>query len=212
MITKTRQRAEPTSNVDGAVMIPAFAARSLAGFREWYASDSFPEDGCICYLAGELYVDMGHEPISSHVALKTALTEVLNALAVGTDLGQFFGDGGRVVNERAKISAEPDGCYVSFAAVTDGRVKLRPSNDGEDVTEFVGPVDMVLEVVSPSSVHKDKTLLPELYHRAGVAEYWLMTLASQRSPSPFWRTRRNSRRPRKRTAGTPPRSSIVSSG
>lgn len=157
-----------------AVSIPPAAARSLAGFREWYASDDFPEDGCICYLAGELYIEMGHERISSHVALKTALAEVLGALARELQAGRFFGDGCQLVDVEADLSAEPDGCYLSWDAVTEGRVTLKKSYDGEDVTELIGPVDMVLEVVSPSSVRKDKTLLPELYHRAGVREYWVI--------------------------------------
>jgi Uma2 family endonuclease len=156
------------------VTIPPHAARSLAGFREWYASDDFPEEGRICYLAGELYIDMGHDRISSHVALKTAIDEILNALARETDLGRFFGDGCRIVDEDGDYSAEPDGCFLTWEAVEEGRVELRESNDGEDFTELVGPVDMALEIVSPSSVKKDLSVLPDLYHRAGVKEYWLI--------------------------------------
>ena len=33
---------------------------------------------------------------------------------------------------------------------------------------------MVLEVVSDSSVRKDKRILPDLYWRAGIPEYWLV--------------------------------------
>jgi Uma2 family endonuclease len=33
---------------------------------------------------------------------------------------------------------------------------------------------MVLEIVSASSVEKDREVLPELYWRAGIPEYWLV--------------------------------------
>jgi Uma2 family endonuclease len=161
-------------STDWAVYVPPAAARSLAGFREWCASDDFPEDARICYLAGELYIEMGHERISSHVALKTALAEVLNALARELQAGRFFSDGCQLVDVAADVSAEPDGCYLTWAAVTEGRVKLKKSYDGEDVTELIGPVDMAMEIVSPSSVQKDTSVLPALYYAAGVREYWLI--------------------------------------
>jgi len=38
----------------------------------------------------------------------------------------------------------------------------------------MGSPDMVLEVVSPSSVEKDTVILRQLYWKAGVREYWLV--------------------------------------
>jgi Uma2 family endonuclease len=40
--------------------------------------------------------------------------------------------------------------------------------------ELEGTPDMVMEIVSKSSVEKDTVLLRELYWRAGIAEYWLV--------------------------------------
>jgi Uma2 family endonuclease len=40
--------------------------------------------------------------------------------------------------------------------------------------EVEGPPDMVLEVVSDSSVAKDTQRLPEAYFAAGVGEFWLV--------------------------------------
>lgn len=159
---------------DGPVITIPPTVRSLAGFREWYASDDFPEEGRIEYLAGEIVIDMSHERLSSHVSLKGEFARALIALAEELDLGQFFTDGVRVVNESADLSNEPDGCFISWAAVRDGRVQFQDSRDGEDVSELVGSPDMVLEIVSPSSVRKDTVRLPELYHRAGIPEYWLI--------------------------------------
>src|SRR5207245_883200 len=45
---------------------------------------------------------------------------------------------------------------------------------GKDSLELIGSPDMVLEVVSPTSVEKDTVRLVELYHRARVREYWLV--------------------------------------
>jgi Uma2 family endonuclease len=179
MASVAERRIKTRPSVEGAVYVPPGAASSLDAFREWYASADFPEEGRICYLDGELFIDMGHERISSHVSLKTALTQALADLAGELDLGQFFGDGARVVSENGNYSAEPDGCYVTWAAVEEGRVSLQESNDGNDVVELVGKPDLVLEIVSPSSVQKDKTVLRRLYHKSGVPEYWLIDAPKQ---------------------------------
>ena len=36
-----------------------------------------------------------------------------------------------------------------------------------------GTPEMVLEVISPTSVHKDTIVLQDLYWRAGIKEYWV---------------------------------------
>lgn len=155
------------------VVIPA-TAHTLSGFREWYATNDFPEEGRIVYLAGEIVIDMGHERLSSHVALKGEFARALITLAQELDVGQFLTDGARVVNEAADLSAEPDGCYLTWESVATGRVQFRRGSGDGDVTEIVGCPEMVLEIVSPSSVRKDTVLLPPLYHRAGVPEYWVV--------------------------------------
>jgi len=40
--------------------------------------------------------------------------------------------------------------------------------------ELEGAADLVLEVVSKSSVRKDTVLLRDLYFKAGIPEYWLV--------------------------------------
>lgn len=39
---------------------------------------------------------------------------------------------------------------------------------------FIGAPDWILEIVSPSSVKKDKQVLLENYFTAGIPEYWLV--------------------------------------
>ena len=171
-ITPAPSPARPIG--DGPYFVMPPHAHSLAGFRAWYASDDFPEEGRIEYLGGEIFVDMSHERLSSHVSLKGEFARTLIALVEELDLGQFFTDGVRIVNEGADLSNEPDGCFISWGAVESGRVRFQESRDGQDVSEVVGSPDMVLEIVSPSSVRKDTVRLPDLYHRAGVSEYWLV--------------------------------------
>jgi Uma2 family endonuclease len=175
-MTTTPDRISPplVGREDSALWIPRGAAGTLAGFRAWYASDSFPEEGRISYIDGEIFIDMGHERLSSHVTLKTELARALAALADELNVGQFMTDGCRVVREEAKLSNEPDGVYVRWETVSAGRVKLQPSADGADVAELIGAPDMVLEIVGPSSVRKDTAMLPEVYERAGIPEYWLI--------------------------------------
>jgi hypothetical protein len=50
-----------------------------------------------------------------------------------------------------------------------------------DLIELEGTPDVVLEIVSDTSVAKDTKRLRELYWRAGVPEYWLV---DARSPEP----------------------------
>jgi Uma2 family endonuclease len=73
------------------------------------------------------------------------------------------------------LATEPDGMFVSTAARRDGRAVVRegrPERKKGLVVE--GTPDMVLEVVSPSSVRKDTVELPDLYWQAGIPEYWLV--------------------------------------
>jgi len=46
--------------------------------------------------------------------------------------------------------------------------------DGTDYIEILGSPDLVVEVVSDSSVRKDTRLLRDAYFRAGIREYWLI--------------------------------------
>jgi Uma2 family endonuclease len=57
--------------------------------------------------------------------------------------------------------------------------------------ELEGSPDMVLEVVSRSSVHKDTVVLRQAYWEAGVREYWLVDARS--APPSFDILRRTSR-------------------
>src|SRR5205085_10093912 len=67
----------------------------------------------------------------------------------------------------------PDATFVSQARRRSEEVRLVEGME-EGFLELEGTPDMVLEVVSPTSVRKDKVLLRKAYWDAGISEYWLV--------------------------------------
>lgn len=157
-----------------AIVVPRSAA-TLQGFREWAVSDKFPERGRLTYVAGEVIVDTSPESIDSHNFVKLEITTVLHRFAESQRLGRVFADGILFTNTEAGVSNEPDASFVSYETLRSGIAQFPPlKGDPRSGMEIVGTVDWVLEIVSPSSVKKDKDLLRKAYFNAGVGEYWLI--------------------------------------
>ena len=144
----------------------------LASFRVWAESEAFPETGRICYLDRGVWVDMSSEQLFTHLAVKNEFNIVLGAKVKGERLGLYFPDGLLLSNVEADIAVIPDAVFASNAALED-RVRLLEGKKGGYV-EMEGSPDMVLEVVSDSSVHKDTHQLRRAYWEAGIREYWLV--------------------------------------
>jgi len=153
--------------------------RDLASFRRWVCSADFPQAGRICYLTGEVWVDMSKEQVFSHNQVKGEYTRVLGGLAKANSLGRFFPDGVLLTNPDADLSCQPDGMFVSRDSLRRRKVRLREGAE-EGPVELEGTPDMVLEVVSPGSVDKDTITLRDLYWLAGIQEYWLVDARGQR--------------------------------
>ena len=66
------------------------------------------------------------------------------------------------------------------AVVRFGRIETLIEGAEEGYVEIEGSPDMVLEIVSDSSVKKDKKRLPKLYWEAGINEYWLVDVRGNR--------------------------------
>ena len=147
----------------------------LVDFRRWTRSPGFPETGRIDFLAGTIEVDMSPEDIFCHGVLKAELAAVLQRRIKVRNLGLLLIDSTRVVCEAAGLSVEPDIVFVSHASLQAGRVRLVPKATGEPgrYVEIEGPPDLVVEIVSDTSVEKDTVRLPRAYHAAGVREFWL---------------------------------------
>jgi Uma2 family endonuclease len=154
----------------------------LSSFRKWVHSPAVPEDLKVFWIGGEVWVDMSKEQIFTHVYVKGEIVRVLGNLVIGTDLGRVFLDGALYTNDDADIAVNPDGLFVSRAARREGRVKYVRGSEGGHV-EIQGTPDMVLEVVSRSSVIKDTERLFDGYWKAGIPEYWLVD--ARKSPARF---------------------------
>lgn len=156
-----------------SITIPDRATASLASFREWAGDNDLPEKTRTDYYKGEVLIDMGKEQLFTHGGVKTEIAAVLQTLCKQSGLGRYWCNGVLVTNEDADLSTNPDGTFVSHATLSAGMVTLMPGVDGGFV-ELVGTVDMVLEVVSDSSVKKDNQTLFEAYFEAGIPEYWIV--------------------------------------
>ena len=158
----------------GLIAVPAMAT-TLDGFRAWARSDSFPDRGRIAFIQGKLVIDVSPERYETHLKIKETIGRVIGTLVVEQDLGNFYPDGGFVTNSAAEISNEPDGMFASWSTLESG--KLAPPQDpsqNDKYIELVGTPDWICEIVSDSSVEKDTRLLRHAYHKACVAEYWLI--------------------------------------
>jgi Uma2 family endonuclease len=161
-----------------SVRIPLWVT-DLRSFRRWAESEEFPGKAAVCYLAGELWVEMSKEQLYSHNQVKTEFARVLAGLAKQHRSGRYFGDGLFLTNVEADLSTKPDGTFVSREAFAANRVRLVEGVQ-EGFVEIEGTPDMVLEVVSGSSVSKDREWLRDLYRKAGIAEYWLVDCRGDR--------------------------------
>jgi Uma2 family endonuclease len=153
------------------VSIPEWV-KDLPSFRRWASSDEFPETGRVCFLDGEVWVDMSNEQIFTHVLVKTKFIAALSTLVDAQQLGLFLADGALLSNVDAGIAVNPDAIFISTAALLDRVRVLEGKRKGH--VELEGSPDMVLEVVSDGSVRKDTRQLRQDYWIAGIREYWLV--------------------------------------
>ena len=151
-----------------AVQIPNWVS-DLDSFHTWATSDEFPSSGWYAHLDGNLWIDTEMERLT-HNQLKTEFIISIGSLLKTEKPGLLLSDGMLLTHLAAKLSTVPDAMYVSYESLKSGRIEFPR---GLDAREAVGSPDMVLEVISPSSRHKDEDILRELYHAAGVREYWL---------------------------------------
>ncbi|HVT17984.1 MAG TPA: Uma2 family endonuclease [Thermoanaerobaculia bacterium] len=165
----------PSMEVEDTLRIPP-GVGTLEGFRRWSWSESFPEHGRIDFLDGELEIDLSPENLFKHGTPKTAIAAALHEQVAATGRGAVFVDATRVVSVDASISVEPDVVAVLWDSLASGRVRRVPVASGEpdSFIELEGAPDLVVEIVSESSVHKDRRRLPPLYARAGIPELWLV--------------------------------------
>jgi hypothetical protein len=165
--------------ITDSACIPAWVV-DLESFRRWARSDDFPESGRFSYLGDAIWVDNGMEQLFTHNRVKNAFTHAIMGILDQAPLGQYVSDRMLFSNAIAGLSTEPDGLYFHFSTVTAGRLTLVGDSD-RGCAELVGTPDMVLEVVSRTSVRQDTQVLRDLYWQSGIPEYWLV---DARGPNP----------------------------
>jgi Uma2 family endonuclease len=173
--------------LDEDVRIPA-GVHALEEFRRWCHGGQFPERGRIDYLQGDVEVDMSPEDLFTHVTPKAAIAARLHALVVEGVRGAVFIDCTRVVSPAAGLSVEPDVVVVLLESMAAGRVRPVPSSPPRAgrYVELEGAPDLVVEIISDTSVSKDRKRLPGLYARAGVPELWLVDARGETPNLEIW--------------------------
>jgi Uma2 family endonuclease len=162
--------------IEEKASIPGWVV-DLESFRRWARSKEFPRHGWFSHIRGKLWADVSMEKVA-HNLIKGEYSRVLDSLAKKLKLGRFFFDRMLLTNLEAELSTEPDGMFVSWRALRDGRVVLE---EGEEETEVQGSPDMTLEVISRFSVRKDTKVLREAYWQAGIRECWLVDSRGERA-------------------------------
>jgi Uma2 family endonuclease len=165
--------------LDVEVEIPTI--QNLAEFRQWALSDNFPDRGRIDYIAGRIEVDMSPEDFFTHGTLKARVAAEICDRVEELDLGHTLIAETRISSVPGDVSAEPDVVVITHGAFDAGRVRLVPkaSNEPDRFVEVEGGPDLVVEIISDSSVKKDTKRLPPAYFAAGVQELWLVDARGQ---------------------------------
>jgi Uma2 family endonuclease len=152
-------------------------AFTFEGFQRWVESEEFPETGRIDYLGGDIEVDMSPEDLFTHGAVKTAITSKLHVLVTESEMGHVFSDTTRLASRFAALSVEPDVMVILDASLEAGKVRLSQASSRKGPNRYGGldgAADIIVEIVSDSSVKKDTQRLPPLYASAGVPELWVV--------------------------------------
>ena len=119
-----------------------------------------PDDERYELLDGELV--MSPSPNRSHQRIDTRLGALLHAFVEEMSLGEVYHAPFDVVLSNTNV-VQPDLLFVSNEQayiVTEDNVQ--------------GPPDLVIEILSPSTAERDRSLKRALYARYGVREYWLV--------------------------------------
>lgn len=152
----------------------------LPTFRQWAHSDEFPEQASICFFRGEVWIDMSKEQIFSHNQVKNEIAFAITALSKRSKRGRYYPDGILLTHPGADLSCQPDGVFILKESMEAGRVRfIEGAQDG--FVELEGSPDLVVEIVSRSSIEKDTEILLDLYWLAEIREYWLV---DARGPKP----------------------------
>jgi Uma2 family endonuclease len=150
------------------------SALDHAGFRAWVTSPEFPDGLRATFVDREVLLDMSPEALDTHNQVKRAVTRGIDNIVIAEELGELYVDGMLLTNRAAGLSTEPDLAFATWETLKQGRLRRVPRAKKADSVELEGTPDLVVEIVSDTSVRKDTVLLRDAYAKAGVREYWLI--------------------------------------
>lgn len=107
------------------------------------------------------YVREPAMPFGDHQLVVVRLTTLLDAHVRGRNLGRVFAPLDVVLDREGGLVVQPDLLFIS-----NERMNIVPDR-------VWGAPDLVVEVASPSTEHRDRTLKLVWYRRYGVKECWL---------------------------------------
>ena len=111
-------------------------------------------------VEGELY--MVPAPTTTHQRISRKLEEMLSRFVEERKLGEVFDAPIDVVFSETDI-VQPDIIFIS----NENKNIIKEEN-------IKGAPDLIIEILSPSSAQRDKTIKKKLYAKNGVKEYWLV--------------------------------------
>lgn len=130
----------------------------------WRDVLAMPEDGRIYEaIGGELFVSP--PPKTRHEWVSMNLVNELLPLLVHPGHGRLFTAPIGVEFPETEEGVQPDIVFVTTERL--GVVK-------EDAIQ--GAPDLVIEILSPSTARRDRTVKLDLYRSQGVAEYWIVDI------------------------------------
>lgn len=154
---------------DSEIRVPAWV-QDHASFLRWATSPEAPEKGKYAYLGDHLWIE-GSMETHLHNLIKSEIAFILGPWIKQQKLGRYYTDGMLMSRPDLNFSSQPDGMFVSSDSRESGKVTLEHHDKS---LVLMGTPDMVLEVVSKSSTLKDQKDKKDLYHAAGVSEYWMV--------------------------------------
>lgn len=145
----------------------------LPSFRRWIWSDDFPTQGYFAFLGSDVWVDLSMEELITHNQVRLAFSFSVMSILEQQPIGRYVADRMFLTNAEASLSTEPDGLFFLYATVQASLLRFIDKPE-VGIMELEGTPDMVLEVVSKTSVRKDTVILPQLYWKAKIPEFWLV--------------------------------------
>ena len=160
---------EPTASDPRAAVSSGDGAPAMTSYQRYVAF--FPEGMKGDLIDGEAVIDMSTSVL--HERLFKFLLILLEGYAEAKGLGEAFGSRTtmRVDDENGY---EPDVLFIRA-----DRIGILDRKDAK------APVDLAIEIVSPSSGKRDRETKFEGYERVGVPEYWLVD--PERKEAAFYR-------------------------